>query len=182
MAVGYFYFDFNDVEKQSSRKAIRSLLFQFAQQVSDGLRDLEHLHKNCGGGQQQPTEEVIISQLRDLMGRIDSKYILLDALDECTDREDLLKFVCDLGDTKLKGLCIMTTSRREREIQEQLGLMADYNINIQSAVVDEDIRIYVQDRLATDPKLKKWPESVRDEITNVMMEKANGMYVYAVRF
>jgi hypothetical protein len=74
---------------------------------------------------------------------------------------------------------VMATSRRERDIEEQLRQIADYNINIQSAIVDEDIRVYVRDRLATDSKMKKWPRSVRDEIISVMMEKAGGMYVYS---
>jgi hypothetical protein len=179
-AVGYFYFDF--FEKQSSRKAIRSLLFQFAQQVSDGLRGLEQLYQKCRSGQEQPTEETILSLLRDVISRIEPKFIILDALDECTDREDLLRDVCDLFHSKLKRLYIMATSRREKDIEEQLRPIADYNINIQGTVVDKDIRVYIQDRLATDPKLKKWPESVRDEITNVMTEKANGMYVHVLRF
>ncbi len=174
--VGYFYFDFNDVEKQSSRKAVRSLLFQFAQQARDGLQNIEQLYQKYGSGQQQPAEDVIRSLLRDIMGRIESKYIILDALDECTDREDLLTFICALVDSKLPGLRILATSRPERDIEERLRPIADHNINIQSAIVDGDIRIYIRDRLATDMKLKKWPPSVQNEITTVMMEKAGGMY------
>ena len=178
--LGYFYFDFNDVEKQSSRKAVRSLLFQFAQQARDGLQNVEQLYQKCGGGQQQPAEDVIRSLLRDIMGRIESKYIILDALDECTDREDLLTFICTLVDSKLPGLRILATSRSERDIEERLRPISDHNINIQSAIVDEDIRVYIRDRLATDMKLKKWPPSVQDEITAVMMEKAGGMYARAM--
>jgi ankyrin repeat domain-containing protein 50 len=178
-AVGYFYFDFNDAEKQSLRKAVRSLLFQFAQWVRNGLQCLEQMYQMCGSGQQQPAEDAIRSQLRDMMDRIECKYIILDALDECTDREDLLTFFYNLADSRVKGLRVMATSRRERDIEEQLRRIADYNINIQSTIVDEDIRVYVRDRLATDFKLKKWPQSVRDEIIGVMMEKAGGMYVYS---
>jgi hypothetical protein len=52
------------------------------------------------------------------MKSIKSKYIVLDALDECTDREDLLTFICDLTNSKIDGLRIMATSRRERDIEE----------------------------------------------------------------
>ena len=69
----------------------------------------------------------------------------------------------------------MATSRREKDIEEQLSPIANYNINIQGAVVDADIRVYVRDRLATDAKLKKWPHTVQNEIITVMMEKAGGM-------
>lgn len=178
-AVSYFYFDFNDVEKQSSRTAIRSLLFQFAQQAANGLQDLEQLYQKCRSGEQQPAEDAIQSLLRNTIDKIDFKYVVLDALDECTDREVLLTFIYDLLNGKLEGLLVMATSRRERDIEEQLRPIADYNINIQSAVVDKDIKVYVQNRLATDFKLKKWPESVRNEITSVIIEKAHGMYVHA---
>jgi hypothetical protein len=41
--------------------------------------------------------------------------------------------------------------------------------------VDEDIRVYIRDRMATDTKLKKWPVSVHEEIMTALMEKASGM-------
>lgn len=69
---------------------------------------------------------------------------------------------------------VMATSRGERQIQEQLGPIADYSINIQSAMVDEDIRVYIRDRLATVSKLKKWPQPVQNEIITVIMKKAGG--------
>ena len=70
----------------------------------------------------------------------------------------------------------MITSRREKDIEEQLDFLANYIINIQSVIVDEDIRVYVHDRLATDRKLKQWPAAVQEEITSAMMEKARGIY------
>jgi len=174
--VSYFYFDFNDAAKQSSRKAIRSLLFQAALQANDLLGDLERLYHKCSSGQQQPAEETIHSLFRATTDRPGAKYIILDALDECTDREDLLlSFIRDVTASKPRDLHIMLTSRRERDIEVELSPVADHNINIQSAIVDEDIRVYMRDRMATDAKLKKWPDSVRDEIMTALMKKAGGM-------
>jgi hypothetical protein len=104
------------------------------------------------------------------------QYIVLDALDECTDREDMLTFLHELVMLKQPCLRILATSRREKDIEDQLSSVARHNIDIQSAVVDEDIRVYVRDRLATDTKLKKWPPEVQEEIASVMMAKASGMY------
>jgi hypothetical protein len=69
---------------------------------------------------------------------------------------------------------VMATSRGERQNKEQLGPIADYSINIQSAIVDEDIRVYIRDRLATVSKLKKCPQAVQNEIITVIMKKAGG--------
>jgi len=173
--VSYFYFDFNDAAKQSSKKAIRSILFQAALQANDILHDLERLYQKCSSGQQQPVEDTLHSLLRDAMVRPGLKYIILDALDECTDREELLAFIRDPAASKLRALHIMATSRREKDIDDELNPVADHKINIQSAIVDEDIRVYIRDRLATDTKLKKWPVSVQNEIMTALMEKAGGM-------
>ena len=105
------------------------------------------------------------------------KYIILDALDECIDREDLLTFIRELTNLKLRNLLILVTSRREKDIEDELSSIANYNINIQSVLVDTDIRIYIRDRMAIDIKLKKWPNSVQNEIITALMEKVGGMYV-----
>ena len=95
------------------------------------------------------------SLLKDAIARTRSRYIILDALDECTNCEDFMVFIDELIHSQQEGLRIMITGRREKDIEEQLGFIADHDINIQSAIVDKDIRIYVPNRLATDKKLKK---------------------------
>ncbi|KAK4936029.1 hypothetical protein LTR10_023024 [Elasticomyces elasticus] len=176
--VTYFYFDFNDAAKQSSTKAIRSLLFQAAIQAKEVFHGLEQLYRKCSSGQQQPSEATIHSLFKDAMANPGEKYIILDALDECTDREELLPFIRDATASGLRDLHIMATSRREKDIEDELGPVADHNINIQSAIVDEDIRVYIRDRMATDTKLKKWSVEVQNEIMTALMEKAGGMSGY----
>ncbi|KAK5202654.1 hypothetical protein LTR41_011600 [Exophiala xenobiotica] len=117
--VSYFYFDFNDGAKQSSPNAIRSLLFQVALQASEIFDDLERLYQKCSSGQQQPADDTIHSLLRDAMVRPGLKYIILDALDECTDREELLPFIREVTACKLRDFHIMGTSRREKDIDDE---------------------------------------------------------------
>ena len=174
-AVGYFYFDFNDTDKQNARKAIRSLMFQFALQTKDCLQALEQQYETCGNGQGQPAENTVLSLLRDSLSRTKHTYIILDALDECTDREPLFKILDDLIGASREDLHILATSRPEKDIEDQLSGIASHNINIESAIVDKDIYIYVRDRLATDTKLRKWPPAVQDEIITVLTEKSDGM-------
>ena len=180
-AVGYFYFDFNDVEKQSSKKAVRSLLFQIVLQTKGYLQDLESLYQKHGNGQQQPAENIIQSLFYNKIAQAEHVYIVLDALDECTDQESFLAFLRKLIDTN-GGLRILTTSRREKDIEDLLSTVADYNINIESAIVDRDISVYVHDRLAEDSRLRKWPSAVQKEITTTLMEQAGGMCERSVKY
>ncbi|KAL8818034.1 MAG: hypothetical protein Q9191_008027, partial [Dirinaria sp. TL-2023a] len=137
---------------------------------------LEELYQSCGNGQQQPAEDVIRSLFKDAVVCTEHKYIVLDALDECTDREYFTTFIRELVHLQQNSLRIMITSRREKDIEEQLDSIAKYNINIQSAIVDEDIRVYVRHRLATDPKLNKWSRSVQEDIIAALMKKADNMF------
>ena len=154
---------------------VRSILYQLSQQKSKTQHILQSLYQRCGNGQQQPGCTNVRELLRESLAVPTPVYIILDALDECADREDLLDFLSSFVQLKLAGVRILATSRRERDIEERLLPSTAYNINIQSAVVDEDIRLYIKARLATDAKLKKWSDSVRIEILDALIKKANGM-------
>ena len=104
----------------------------------------------------------------------------MDALDECTDHEPFLAFIGKLTNANWQGHHIVITSRHEKDIEDHLSAITNYNINIESAVVDKDIAVYIRDRLCTDTGLKKWPPAVQEEIITVMMKKADGMYEYSL--
>jgi hypothetical protein len=178
ISVGYFYFDFNDSEKQSSKKALRSLLLQLALQSSDCLQALETLYKMCGNGTQEPAEDKIRELFKDAIIRQEYTYVVLDAMDECTDREPLLDYLEDLVTANLPGFHLVVTSRREKDIEDSFHSICNYSMSIDSAIVNEDIYRYIQHRLATDRKLQKWPAAVKEEITTAMMKRADGMSVY----
>lgn len=176
-AVIYFYFDFDDIEKQSTAKAVRSLLFQLIQQQPNGFQRLQEMYQKCESGQQRPSESAIRSLFQEIVSQTKSTYIVLDAPDECADSVEFLSFIRGLNARPTAGLHILITSRWTKDIEELLKPIKQHSIDIQSKIVDEDIELYLRDRLVTDSRLKKWPVEVRNEISNVMMSKANGMCV-----
>lgn len=176
--VAYFYIDFNDVEKRLPWNVIRWLLLQLSLRTPNGRRSLQQLYSSCQGGQSQPREDAVLSLLKQIMADSDHTYIIIDALDECTDRDKLLEFIRGLVTDDGHKLHLLTTSRPEREIKEQLTEIVTSEVNIQSAVVNDDIRLYIQDRLHNDSKLKKWPTSIQHEIEETLMQKAHGMCVH----
>jgi hypothetical protein len=104
-------------------------------------------------------------------------FLLIDALDECNERDELLSTLNLIAGWRL-GMHILVTSRRESDIVETLSQIGPNNVSIQSTLVNNDIRAYVQERLNNDPKLRRhWKknELIRDEIETTLMEKAGGM-------
>ena len=176
-AVLYFYFDFNDAEKEQHEKMVRSLIGQLSRcSVGSALQDL---HSSCLNGGRQPTSEVLLETLRRMMESFGDIYVVIDALDECTEREQLLAGLEEMASWEDVSLHLLATSRRETDIEESLNLLIDERnrISIQSAFVNADIRTYTYDRLQNDRKLRRWlkhPE-VQLEIEDTLVKKAAGM-------
>jgi hypothetical protein len=177
--VAYFYFDFNDIEKQRHEKMIRSLITQLSMQSISTPRALESLFSSCGNGKRQPVTDALLETLRQMVREFDEAFIILDALDECKERQELLEDIEKLAEWKTEKLHILTTSRKEKDIEELIEPLVNRqaNICIQSALVNNDIHAYVHERLQTDRKLKRWQKKpeVRQEIERTLMDKADGM-------
>ena len=103
-------------------------------------------------------------------------YIIIDALDECSEREKLLEQISDIAGRKIGKLHILLTSRKEWDIKTALDPILTGSVSIESAKVDSDIRLYVCRRLENDPRLKDWPDTVKLEIENSLVNGAHGMY------
>jgi hypothetical protein len=117
----------------------------------------------------------LMATLQQILGSFQHTYIVLDALDECTERDGLLKLINDIVGWKLGSLHILATSRKERDIEDSLECLVPLRINIQSTLVDSDIESYLQVQLGDGSKFKKWPIKVREEIKTALVEGAQGM-------
>lgn len=189
----YFYFDFNDVDKQKSDKMIRSLISQLLSQLMmdskesgstkpsrNNFKELESTFSNCSNGKGQPNSEQLMTILKEIFDNSDEIYVILDALDECSDREELINKIMEIQEWGFPYLHMLLTSRRLPDIEEMLDeilINPQDKICIQSALVDADIAIYVHKRLKDDRKLQRWRNKpdVQEEIKLRLMEKADGM-------
>lgn len=178
-AVLYYYFAFNDDDKTVAEKMLCSLMTQLLLQNRDTYTSLEAAFPYYSSLRQRPTMDELSSAFLSMLREMDETFIVFDALDECINREELLAFIRDVSDIKLRKIHLLFTSRRERDIEDVLhGLTGEEDrICIQSALVDGDIRTYVQGRLRTDPKLKRWQKAmdVQQEIERTLLSKADGM-------
>ncbi|KAF2647459.1 hypothetical protein K491DRAFT_643989, partial [Lophiostoma macrostomum CBS 122681] len=180
----YFFFDFNDKEKQDPEKMLRSLLCQLSQQCIKIPPSLETLFFSCESGQRQPSAHGLLDTLRQMILELPQVYILLDALDECLLRTDLMDILETIAGWRLQNLHVLVTSRRERDIEDSIETFADiqHRICLQSIVVDKDIQQYVRQRLSDDKRLIKWKRdaAIMGDIEAALMNGAKGMFRWAV--
>ncbi|KAF2628860.1 hypothetical protein BU25DRAFT_390834 [Macroventuria anomochaeta] len=184
MVTAFFYFDFNNIQKQDPELMIRSLLCQLLQHSVTFLRGLDALFSSCKNGQRQLSLHALLEVTQQVMQQFTHVYIVLDALDECTQRPGLMDVLETVSGWQLDNLHLLMTSRKERDIESSLQSYVEEEdtVCLQRDVVDEDIRRYVQQRLSDDKDLAKWNRdaAIRQEIEAALMDGARGMFRWAV--
>ena len=173
--IAYYYFDFSDTLKQSSDSLVRSLITQLSSQSSSCPEALKSLYSQNLNGQRQPTTEDLVAILKHIIGSFQHVYVIIDALDECQDREQLLPLIEEIVEWKLGNLHLLATSRQERDIENCVGPLISAQINLHSVQVNADIRTHLRERLKNDSKLKKWPAKIHGQIEAALMDGAHGM-------
>lgn len=183
-AAAFFYFDFSETSKQNPEPMVKSLITQLSQQCVQIPWPLDSLYSSCGNGLRQPSSDALLDVLQQMCQEIPATYIILDALDECIDRDELMSTIEIFSGWKLESLHFLVTSRKERDIQETLENLVDKSniLPLQSLVIEKDIQQYVRHRLSVDNKLKKWrrdPE-ISNEIEVALINGAHGMFRWCV--
>ncbi|MCJ1357579.1 MAG: hypothetical protein MMC33_007575 [Icmadophila ericetorum] len=124
---------------------------------------LELLYSSCDESR-QPSVEELLTTLRTMTREFAESFIILDALDECTQRKELLKSVKEIIRWYLDNLHILVTSQKERDIQTSL-----------ESIVKEQDRIWIQKSATRAEKAK-----VQEEIETTLMGKADGRFRWVV--
>ena len=181
MVTAYFYFDFNDTQKRDPELMLRSLLCQFLQRSVVIPKGVDALFSSCENEKRQPSLHALLEVTREAAQGFTQVYAVLDALDECTQRSELMDMLETVAGWQLNNLHLLMTSRKEWDIERSLeGYVEEENaVCLQRDVVDQDIQRYVQQRLHSDKSLAKWNNdaAVRQEIEAALMRGARGMYV-----
>jgi hypothetical protein len=176
-ATAYFYFDFNDRRKQDAEMMVRSLLSQLLQQSIEILPSVDALFKTNQRGSPLPPSESLLDALKELFIKFPATYIVLDALDECENRKELMNTIGIIATWNIEGLHVLFTSRRVGDITTTLEAILDSGniLNIQTKAVDRDIQLYVHQRIAEETSLQKWKDDDKQLMERSLTDGACGM-------
>jgi hypothetical protein len=139
---------------------------------------LVDLYASCGNGHQEPTLGNLQNTLQTIIAGFSSTFIILDALDECTEREKLLNWIqtFNLEKDKNLGLHLIVTSRPEQEIEDKFN--SSHYLDLVKESENHDLVAYLDYQLQNDSDLQKWNSDTQKQIKLKLMEQADGMYVY----
>ena len=139
---------------------------------------LVNLYACCGNGHQEPTLDDLQNTLERILDGFSSTFIILDALDECSEREKLLNWIQTfiLGKDIDLGLHLIVTSRSEWEIEDKFKFY--HYLDLVEEPENHDLVAYLDYQLQNDSDLQKWNSGTQEQIRLTLMKKADGMYVY----
>ena len=183
--MAYFYFDFRDVDKQTRRDLLSSLVAQLSSQSDRCFDTLIRLCFAHEKGAKKPSEGALIQCLRQMLTLLGQHpvYIIIDALDECPNtsgmpspREQVLDLLKELVELSLPNLHLCVTSRPEIDIQRALEPLTSRRVSLhEESGQKKDIDDYVTSVVRSDPKMQRWRDEDKHLVIQTLSERADGM-------
>ncbi|KAE9362915.1 hypothetical protein N431DRAFT_143912 [Stipitochalara longipes BDJ] len=162
--LAYFYFNFQDTDKQDVAVVLRSLIKQLCAGELKFPQEVTDLYDRYKPVNQEPGVEDLISTILATIDHLKKKevYVVMDTLDEFPEKagdkrmQSLLDLIKQMIEHGAKNLHILATSRNEH-----------------------DIRATLEDLAMEDP-FKKLPSRLKDSIEERLAEGAQGMFRWVV--
>lgn len=152
---------------------LRSLLSQLSYRcrgIPAALEEVYHVH---GDGRAQPSLESLNSTLQCIIEGFDDVYIMVDSLDECGDRAELLQWIQTVASWNSDKVHFLFTSRPEQDIRRELDIIARVCRVIIDGESQKDILLYLDEQL----RPVNWDEKTRALVKSTVGGRADGMCV-----
>lgn len=128
-----------------------------------------------GGGHPQPSIASFQLTLRRNIEGFEHVYIVIDALDECINRQKVLAWIEELLQWHGGKLRILLSSRPEPDIREKFNSLAQTaQFSLSGFPMNEDIKIYIDAMLV---RMVRWDDTIRAHVRDVLIRGAQGMCV-----
>lgn len=176
-AYAYFYFDSRSAEKGLLLyvNLVRSILTQLSYRCNGIPAALQEIYHNHGEGRQQPSLQSLHKTLQRVIEGFDHVYIVIDSLDECGDRSELLYWITGANIWRHANLHMLFTTRPEPDIRHDLAEITHIRyVVIEGSLSQRDIEIFLDAKLA---KMKQWSQATRQVVKKKLLERADGMCV-----
>ncbi|KAK1486328.1 pfs domain-containing protein [Colletotrichum tamarilloi] len=173
-AVVYSYFDFSNESQQEAQSFLRTCIAQLAAKKPAAFDILLGFRNRFPEAQdQQPGLEEFLEATVATMGCFHRVFLVVDALDECSERKKLLDIFKELQ--SVRNLHLVLLSRREQQIEKVLSASST-ELSLCGAHVDQDIAAYVRQRIHHSEEMKEWTGEDRAKVETQLIEMAGGMF------
>ena len=138
-------------------------------------KPLKDLYTSNQDGKRPPSSMELLKVLEEIAFGFSEIYIILDALDECAEKEGSLDLIIEITKWERGKPHILVTSRREKDIEDMLEPLCDASFNLETEPIDADIQLHICKELDRHRKLQRLPARLKEEIKEKLTNKAHGM-------
>ncbi|OTA70038.1 hypothetical protein K449DRAFT_321144, partial [Hypoxylon sp. EC38] len=177
-SLAFVYCDYRQRQDQKASILLGNIWAQLFRQRGPSATEIEQLFGEIMARFDfTPTRTLITNMIRDELtnGNLDRTYIVVDALDECTDENERNGFIDSLR--SLQPLVNVLVTSRTTYLDN--GEFSDVR-TFRFIPTDEDMSIYVNARIRESKKMSGYvgrrPE-LSDNIRRIVVERANGMFL-----
>ena len=173
----YFYFDFSDQtnNKHKAEGFLRSVLKQLSLQTL--YAPVISLYEEHSNGNVIASERSLRETLRLVLPNVPALYFVVDALDECIERNEIIDLIILLKSWGSANIHILVSSRQEPEIKEGLLGAQPLEIDITQKMIHRDVELFIDERISRSQRLDRWCKKadVNQKLRSTLLRGANGM-------
>ena len=173
VGVAYLYCNYKRQADQTTPNLAAAMLKQLVQDRPSITQPLSSLYDCHQVRRTRPSLDEMLSALRSVLGNYSKVYIVIDALDECRERDgtrsQLLKLCRDLqGQTDLR---LMATSRHISDIVEEFKDTPQVEVRASNG----DVRRYVVGKIDRLARCVQRDSNLQELVQDKVVEAVDGM-------
>ncbi|KAL1607910.1 hypothetical protein SLS60_002849 [Paraconiothyrium brasiliense] len=175
----HFYFNFINNRTEGLELMLCSLISQLSKYCVQKPACLDILLALRKRGWPQPDESlrIFMKVLQEMILEFPQVFILIEGLDECLQRSQLLSVLETMW--QLPNLHLLMISRHDMEFRDLVESLSNKE---NAAILEiggqhEDIRQYIRHRLSSESSFRKWASDakLRQEVEETLVERADGL-------
>ena len=170
VAVTCLFCNYRDGAAQTAEIFMANLVKQIAQQKRTTSTELTARYKERERG--RPTFTELATLFSQEIGHFSKVFVVIDALDETSEREDIRRLV--LSELQTLPVNLLVTSRYEKSIEQRFGKAERLDIWATAA----DVQTYVKARIPSEHLLARHIQAdptLEETIVNKIVEKSQGV-------
>ncbi|KAL0632553.1 hypothetical protein Q9L58_008574 [Maublancomyces gigas] len=178
LGLAFFYCDFGDSISLDPEIIFGSLLAQLATQTKAFTKAVhdkyEQMFDRSTGVAKKLFLDDFVPLLLAVVDELEGTYVVIDGLDECPEREELLENLVNLAAPNNVKLHLLFTSREELDIKRKFE--GKPSLCIQNRAVAHDVGLHVQSEMEKIWILKALSPRTKSEIVEILVNGAQGMF------
>lgn len=172
--LAYFYFSFRDARATDISSCLRSLILQLSNGEGNFPVAVLNLFRRYVARERSPDRFELLEVLTSLCRRKRNTFLIIEALDEALDKQEVLEMFSMLAERKLGNLRLLVSSRLEKGIEEVFDRIATAKVHMAGEVLDPGVSLYVQQYLEDHPKTRNWSRTLKNRVERLLVQNAKG--------